>query len=125
MSNSTSTATKFALVALGAAAVVGGVALYLYYDEEARERVQGVINREKAKAFVRHKLNGSDELVAAVDNLTDAEVNTLIKLSDSAQDAKDKAESLAEDASSKLSDFITHAKDKAGEVSDTVSDYFN
>lgn len=102
---------------LGATVVIAGAALYLYLDESAREKVEGALNREKAKYFIRNKLNGSPALVNAVDKLSDAEITTLVKLSDSATDAKDAAVD-------SLSDFIDRAKAAGNQVSDKVADYF-
>lgn len=108
---------KIAIVAIGSALVIGGAALYLYHDDNARSRIEGVINRERAKYYVRHNLNGSDALVKAVDKLSDAEVNTLVKLANSASNVKD-------DAQNALSNLVDSAKDKASQVTDKVADYF-
>lgn len=102
---------------LGSAIVIGGVALYLYTDENARNHVQGIINREKAKLYVRYKLNGSDALVNAVDKLSDTEINTLVKLADSAGSAKDSAQST-------LSNLMNKAQDVGQEVSERLSEHF-
>lgn len=116
--NNSSTGRKLGLVFLGATLAVAGAALYLYVDDNAREAVEGKINREKAKFYVRHNLNGSDALVKAVDNLSDSEINTIVKLADKAGNAANSAES-------KLSGLVDKAKDATNEVSDRVSDYFN
>lgn len=108
---------KLALVLLGSAAAVAGITALLYYNDDARRRVEGVINRERAKLFVRYKLNGSKELVNAVDNLSDQEVNTIVKLASSAGDVKEKA-------TDAFSNIMKRAKDVKSDVSDTVHDYF-
>lgn len=115
--NKNNTGRTVGLVLLGAAAAVAGTAAYLYFSDEAREKVEGVINREKAKFYVKHKLNGSDALVNAVDNLSDAEINTLVNLADTASDA-------ANTASDGLSSLVESAKDKTNKATEKVSDFF-
>lgn len=105
------------LFLLGTTVAAAGVALYLYLDENARHKVEGVINREKAKAFIRHRLEGNESLVNAVDNMSDAEVNHLVKLSEKAVDVKD-------NVSDSIKDMLDKAKHMTKDVSDRVSDYF-
>ncbi|MGX7091822.1 hypothetical protein [Hutsoniella sourekii] len=105
------------LALLGSAIAVAATSLYVYFDDSARERVEGMLNREKAKMFVRHRLNGSDVLVDAVDNLSDAEINTLVQLADGASDAGSQAQDT-------LSQLVNRAKDFGQDVADRVSDYF-
>lgn len=108
-------------ILLGSAVVVAGLSLYLYFDEEARERVEGVVNRERAKAFVKHRLNGSDAMVNAVDKLNDTEINTLMKVMNNTNKAKNKA-------SDAFTDIMDRAKEVTSDVShkvtDSVSDLF-
>lgn len=110
-------ATKLALILLGSATVVAGVTALLYYNDDVRHRVEGVVNREKAKYFVKHKLHGSSDLVDAVDNLSDQEINTIVKLASGAGNLKDKT-------SDAFSNIMDKAKDMTSEVTDRVSDYF-
>ncbi len=109
---------KLAGILVGSTLVIAGTALYLYFDENARNHVEGAVNREKAKFFVKHKLNGSDALVKAVDKLSDSEINTLVKLADSADNVKDQA-------SDAISGLVDRAKDAGNQVSDKINDYFN
>lgn len=118
MANNSSTGRKVGLIFLGATLAVAGVALYLYIDDNAREAVEGKINREKAKFYVRHNLNGSDALVKAVDSLSDSEINTIVKLADKAGNAASSAESA-------LSSLVEKAKEATSEVTERVADYFN
>lgn len=104
------------LFLLGSTVAAAGIALYLYLDENARHRVEGMINREKAKAFVRHRLDGNETLVKAVDNMSDAEVNHLVKLSEKAVDMKD-------NVSDSIQDMLEKAKTMTKDVTDRVSDY--
>ncbi|MBG9982847.1 hypothetical protein HZY86_06995 [Aerococcaceae bacterium DSM 111020] len=112
------TGRTFGLFLLGATVAVAGTAAYLYFSDEARGRVEGMINREKAKFYVRHKLNGSDALVNAVDNLSDAEITTLVNLADTANNAADSAQDT-------LSSLVNTAKDKTNQATEKVADLFN
>ncbi|MGO4937367.1 hypothetical protein ACTQ54_07065 [Fundicoccus sp. Sow4_H7] len=104
-------------ILLGSAVVVAGVSLYLYFDETAREKVEGVVNRERAKMFVRHRLNGSDAMVNAVDHLSDTEINTLMKVMNSTSNVKDKA-------TDAFSDIMDKAKEVTSDVTHKVTDLF-
>ncbi|UUX33120.1 hypothetical protein [Fundicoccus culcitae] len=104
-------------ILLGSAVVVAGVSLFLYFDETAREKVEGVLNRERAKMFVKHRLNGSDAMVSAVDSLSDTEINTLMKVMNSTSKAKDKA-------SDTFSDIMDKAKEVTSDVTHKVTDMF-
>lgn len=106
------------LILLGSAVAVAGIAAILYVNDDMRHRVEGVVNRERAKLFVKHKLNGSDALVNAVDNLSDAEVNTIVKLASGASDVKDQA-------SDAFTSIMKRAKDISSDVTDKVQDYFD
>lgn len=105
------------LVLLGSVAAVAGIAAMMYYNDDVRHRVEGVVNRERAKLFVKHKLNGSDSLVNAVDNLSDSEVNTIVKLASGAGNVKDQA-------SDAFSSIMDRAKDMSSDVTDRVQEYF-
>ncbi|MGO4939360.1 hypothetical protein ACTQ45_04960 [Fundicoccus sp. Sow4_D5] len=107
-----------ATVLLGSAATVAGLAAYVYMNDSAREKVEGIINREKAKSFVKHTLNGSDALVSAVDNLDDAEINTLMKFANQAGSLKDKT-------GDAFSEIIDRAKKVTSDATSKVSDYFD
>lgn len=109
--------TSLGLILLGSAAAVAGIAAVMYYNDDVRHRVEGVVNRERAKLFVKHKLNGSDTLVNAVDNLSDTEVNTIVKLASGAGDVKDQA-------TDAFSSIMKRAKEASSSVTDKVHDYF-
>lgn len=110
--------SKLAVVLLASAACVAGLAAFLYYNEDARETVEGMVNREKAKYFVRSRLNGNEALVEAVDHMSDEEVNTIMKLAGGAKKATNKT-------SDAFEAVINRAKDLGSDVSEVVSDYFN
>lgn len=104
------------LLLISSAAVVAGTALYLYFDENARENFEGMINREKAKMFVRHHLNGSKAMIQTVEKLSDKEVNTIVKLADSVDDIK-------ENVGSTFDDWMESARKASHYVVDYVQDH--
>lgn len=69
---------QIATVLLGSAVTVAGLAAFVYLNDSAREKVEGMINREKAKSFVKHTLNGSEALVSAVDHLDDTDRKSVV-----------------------------------------------
>lgn len=105
------------LVLLGSAVAVAGISLYLYFDKDARESIESMINREKAKLFVKHHLNGSENMIEAVDNLSDKEVNVLVKLSESANKIKD-------DVTGGFDNIVKKARNMSDHLGDRVSNYF-
>ncbi len=111
------------LLLLGSTALIAGTALYLYLDENARENVEGMINREKAKSFVRHHLGGSNALVKSIDKLSDVEVNTLVKLSDSVDGLKDNVEDVKENVEDTVSDWLGSARRASKFVSEHIQEY--
>lgn len=104
-------------VLLGSAVAVAGLALYVYLNDDAREKVEGVYNRERAKMFVRTKLNGSDALVSAVDDMSDTEINTLMKFASQADNLKDKA-------GDAFSEIMKRTKEMTSDATSKVSDFF-
>lgn len=101
-----------------AVAALVGVALYAYFDDDTRERVQGVVNREKVKLYVKHQLNGSDKLVDLVDDLSDSEVNTLVKLASKSMETGNRV-------SDSFNQIANRAKDVASDAGHKVQDMFN
>lgn len=99
-------------VLLGAAVAVAGLATYVYYNEELRSQVEGAVNREKAKLYIRAKLNGSDKLMSAVDGLSDEEINTLMKV-------------LNEPTQSVVTDTVNEVAEHAKSMKDKVVNYFD
>lgn len=115
-------AGKIALIALGSLAAAAGIAALVYYNDDARARVEGIINRERAKFFVKHNLGGNDALVNAVDHLSDSEVNTIMKLAGSSKSAVDTVKDKTTDAFDTIMD---RARGVSSDVSGAVKDYFN
>lgn len=100
------------LILLGATFILLGTAVYLSTNESIRESIKGFINRKKAKRFVRRHLNGSESMMKAVDHLSDTELNTLVKLADKANTAKEQVGQTLEDLVDKVKDTSVNVTDK-------------
>lgn len=107
------TKTVLKAIAFASAATLAGVALYVYLDDQAREKVEGAFNRERVKIFIKQKLNGSETLINAVDNMSDSEVNALMDLANEADRLKNKA-----------ADGFETLTGKAQDVRNRITDYF-
>ncbi|MBR7928090.1 hypothetical protein KBI51_07850 [Aerococcaceae bacterium zg-ZUI334] len=110
----------FGRVLLGAAVAVAGVSLYLYIDENARTKVESILNREKAKSFIRQNLKGSQGLIDAIDKLSDTELNTVMKLMDETEKTANK---VAGQVGSVMNQVVDRAKELGTDVADRVSDW--
>ncbi|MBS4462755.1 hypothetical protein JXA27_09405 [Aerococcaceae bacterium zg-B36] len=110
----------FGRVLLGAAVAVAGVSLYLYIDENARTKVESILNREKAKSFIRQNLKGSQGLIDAIDKLSDTELNTVMKLMDETEKTANK---VAGQVGSVMNQVVDRAKELGTDVAGRVSDW--
>lgn len=113
--------STFNRLVIASAVTVAGAALYVYLDDTARTKVQGLVNRERAKAMVKDKLKGNDELIESVDDLSDDEVNLLMKFIDGSHAAMDKATDFLEDASDRAQNFKEDLMDKTEDLSKGMS----
>lgn len=107
---------KVGRVLLGAAVTVAALSAYLYFDERARAKVESILNREKAKAFIRHNLKGSENLMAAIDKLTDTEITSVVKL-------MNETEKVAHKATDSFVHYVEKAKDFGHDLVDKVSNF--
>lgn len=101
-------------ILLGSALAVAGLAAFVYFSDDAREKVEGTVNRERAKYLVRNKMNAPQAFVDAVDNLSDSEVTTLMRSLDKAGDAGEN-----------ILDTVSDAVDKSRDLLERVADYFD
>ncbi|WP_124057792.1 hypothetical protein [Vaginisenegalia massiliensis] len=104
---------SFNKLLIGSALTIAGVALYVHCDGNARNKVQGLVNRERAKALVQHKLKADDDIVEAVDDLSDNEVSLLMKFIDGSNRVMDKASEFLDDVTDRVEDFRDDASQKA------------
>lgn len=99
------------LIGVGVAVAVG-VATFLFSDS-AKEKTKAVVNRQKAKYYVKDKLNGSAKANKVVEKLSDEEVNTLLGTVDKVKDLEDKLSNMT-------SDFTSFVQDKAKDTKKAV-----
>lgn len=78
---------KGILIGIGAALAVGlGVYALFASSEEAREKAEAVVNRQRAKHVVRSKFSGNKAVLKTIDKLSDKDVNNLLAAVDKASD---------------------------------------
>lgn len=92
---------KGLLIGIGAALAVGlGVFALFAGSEEAREKAEAVVNRQRAKHVVRQTFGGSKPLMKAIDTLGDKEINNVLSV-------MDKASRFGGDVSDSMSDVAS------------------
>lgn len=84
------------------AAVALGVVTFLFTSDDAKKKAKTVVNRQKAKYYVKDKFNGNAKASKVVDKLSDDEVNTLLGTVDKVKDLEDKLS----DVTSDFKDFV-------------------
>ena len=106
---------------LAGAAAIAGIA-YLTLNEDARESAVALANRERAKYYVRHRLNGSDALIQAIDTLPDREINAILAVADKASKGFDNVQRKGSDA---FNAILDRAEEVGDDVSGAVNELFN
>lgn len=101
--------TRNILIGVGTAVAVGALA-FLFTSEEAQTKTKAVVNRQKAKYYVKDKLNGNEKATQVVKNLSDEEVNTLLGTVDKVKDLEDKLSDVTSDFKNFVSDKTKDTK---------------
>lgn len=107
--------TKGILVGVGSALAIGALAYFLTSDD-AQEKTEALINRHRAKAFVKDKLKGNKKALSVVDKLSDEEVNQLLSTVDRVSDLEGKISDYSHQLKDVSTDFKDMLMDKTGEV---------
>lgn len=81
--------TKF-LVGTGLAVVIGGTIGTLFVSDKLVENVKEKKNRRKVKHFVSERLDGNDQLLTVVEELSTNEVAAVAKVIEKVQESKNK-----------------------------------
>lgn len=89
------------LLGVGAAVVIG-VVTFLCTSDDAKKKAKTVVNRQKAKYYVKDKLNGNAKATKVVNKLSDDEVNALLGTVDKVKDLEGKLS----DVTSDFTDFV-------------------
>lgn len=98
--------TKKFIVGVGTIAALG-VVTYLLSSDDAQEKLEAMINRQRAKHFVRDTLKGNKKAMSVIDNLSDHEITHLLNTVDKVGDMEDKLT----DYSDQLKNITTDVKD--------------
>lgn len=114
------TRTKGIVVGIGTALAVG-VAAYFLSSDDAQEKTEAMMNRHKAKAFVKEKLKGNKKALSVVEQLSDEEINRLLSTVNRVSDLEDKLSDYSDQLKDVSSDFTSMLSDKADEVKDKVT----
>lgn len=72
--------TRNVLIGIGAAAAVG--AAIALTSDKSLEKMENMVNRHKAKYFVKEKLHGNEKAMNVVNNLSDEEIRNLLSVVD-------------------------------------------
>lgn len=101
--------TRNILIGVGTAFAIGVTAYFLSSDN-AQQKTEAMMNRHKAKAFVKDKLKGNKKALSVVDQLSDGEINHLLSTVDRVSDLEGKIS----DYSDQLKNVSTDFKDMLG-----------
>jgi len=112
--------TKGILVGVGAAIAVGLTAYFLSSDD-AQEKTEAMMNRHKAKSFVKDKLHGNKKAMSVVDQLSDEEVNHLLSTVNRVSDLEGKISDYSDQLKSVSTDFKDMVMAKTESVKNKVT----
>lgn len=100
------------LVGLGAVAVAGTVAAVVV-SEKVVEEVRTLKQRRQVKRFVQESLGGNERMLDLIDNLSDHEIETVVKLIHKWQAGKEKISMVGQNVGN-----------TADEIKQTLTHYF-
>lgn len=110
--------TKETLIRVGTAVAVSAAAYFLFSDK-TQNKGKAMMNRHKAKTFVKDKLKGNKKAMAVVDQLSDEEISRLLATVERVggsdgklTEQKDKLKGATADAKETLMDKTETVKDK-------------
>lgn len=110
------TSTK-TTIAIGVA-TIATVTATVIASEKIAEKMHHCINRKKARYFVQKKFNGNEKLMNVVDNLSDKDLDSVMKV------AKKVKEGQVKVAGTKK-EFKANAEELKAKVNDFVEEKFN
>lgn len=106
--------TRNILVSVGAAAVIG--AACLFSSDKAVEKMEKMINRKRAKHFVKDKLRGNEKAMSVVEKLSDDEVTNLLNVVDKVTDLRGQVGSYTDQLKDATMEFKDLLSDKTEDV---------
>lgn len=104
--------SKLKNVLLGAGTIAAlGVVTYFISSDAAQEKVEAMVNRQKAKHFVKDTLKGNKRAMSVIDKLSDDEIAHLLGTVDKVGDLEDR-----------LSDYSDQLKNVTSDVKNMFMD---
>lgn len=101
--------TRNILLGVGAAVAIG--AAYMVTSDRAMEKAESMINRKRAKYFVKDKLHGNEKAMKVVENLSDDEIINLLNVVDKVSNLR-----------GSVNDYTHQLKDATMEFTELLSD---
>lgn len=79
---------KALVLGVGISLALAAVAAVLS-NEKTQTKVAGFVNKQKVKHYVKSEFEGNDKAMAAIDRMSDEEVNTFMELITKTSDLQD------------------------------------
>lgn len=106
--------TRNVWIGIGAAVAVG--AAFALTSDRTLEKVENMINRNKAKCFVKDKLHGNKKAMKVVNNLSDDEIRNLLNVVDKVTNLRGNISNYSDqlkEAMTEFKDLLSDKKDDA------------
>lgn len=106
--------TRNVLIGIGAAAAIG--AAFALTSDSNLEKMENMMNRKKAKYFVKDKLHGNEKAMNVVNNLSDDEIKNLLNVVDKVTNLRGNMNHYSgqlKDATTEFTDMLGDKKDDA------------
>lgn len=91
-------------------AVLVGVAAFVFSSDNAMEKTQSAVNRQKAKHLFKNKMNGGKKSSKVVDKLSDKEINSLMGTVSKVKDIENSLSDVSSDFKDFFNDKVKDAK---------------
>lgn len=108
--------TRNLLIGLSATVAIGAV--ILSSSDKTMDKIEAIINRQKAKSFVKDKLNGNEKALNVVEKLSDEEVVNLLNVVDKVSDLKGQVGTYTDHLKDATNEFKEMFMDKKENVTD-------
>ena len=113
--------TRNLLIGLSATVEIGEVILSSY--NKTMDKKEEIINRQKAKSFVKDKLNGNEKALNVVEKLSDEEVVNLLNVVDKVSDLKGQVGTYTDHLKDATNEFKEMFMDKKENVADKADNF--
>lgn len=113
--------TRNLLIGLSATVAIGAV--ILSSSDKTMDKIEAIINRQKAKSFVKDKLNGNEKALNVVEKLSDEEVVNLLNVVDKVSDLKGQVGTYTDHLKDATNEFKEMFMDKKENVTDKAENF--